>query len=299
MPSSRRIARLTLNRPERAQQFQRRRCTRGARRARARWSPDGARVLVLTGAGRGFCAGQDLGDRAVAPGGDGRRSRRIDRAQLQAAGAGAARAADADDRRGERRRGRRRRQHRARLRPRDRGALGRIHPGLQPSSGSCRTPARPGSCRGWSAMRARSGSRCWASKLAGGACRGLGTHLAVRGRRGVSRQQSTPCARAGGRADARARAHAAGDARRLVAHTRRSSSTSSATSSASSATRTTMPKAWRRSRQARAAFSKGARERDGRRPSTPRTTRPPAQRTGRAGGRALYARGPRFAVSSA
>ena len=31
--------------------------------------PEGARVLGLTGSGRAFCAGQDLSDRAVAPGG--------------------------------------------------------------------------------------------------------------------------------------------------------------------------------------------------------------------------------------
>lgn len=64
------IARLTLNRPDRLNSF-----TilmhQEVQHALGRIEGGGgepARVLVLTGAGRGFCAGQDLSDRAVAPG---------------------------------------------------------------------------------------------------------------------------------------------------------------------------------------------------------------------------------------
>ncbi len=62
------IARLTLNRPEKLNSFN---VTMHdeVREALSGLSPQTARVLVLTGAGRAFCAGQDLGDRAVAPGG--------------------------------------------------------------------------------------------------------------------------------------------------------------------------------------------------------------------------------------
>jgi len=59
------IARLTLNRPDRLNSFTVR---MHEEVADALASLHGARVLVITGAGRGFCAGQDLGDRAVAPG---------------------------------------------------------------------------------------------------------------------------------------------------------------------------------------------------------------------------------------
>jgi 2-(1,2-epoxy-1,2-dihydrophenyl)acetyl-CoA isomerase len=65
-----RVARLTLNRPERLNSFNTAMHAE-VREALARAPGDGARVLVLTGAGRGFCAGQDLGDRSVAPGGKG------------------------------------------------------------------------------------------------------------------------------------------------------------------------------------------------------------------------------------
>jgi len=62
------IARLTLNRPDRLNSFNGEMHAE-VRTALARVAGDGARVLVLAGAGRGFCAGQDLGDRLVAPGG--------------------------------------------------------------------------------------------------------------------------------------------------------------------------------------------------------------------------------------
>jgi 2-(1,2-epoxy-1,2-dihydrophenyl)acetyl-CoA isomerase len=62
------VARLTLNRPERLNSFNGEMHIE-LRDALNRLARDSARVLVLTGAGRGFCAGQDLGDRQVAPDG--------------------------------------------------------------------------------------------------------------------------------------------------------------------------------------------------------------------------------------
>jgi len=64
------VARLTLNRPDRLNSFTVQMHDEVSRGLEAVAKSE-ARVLVLTGAGRGFCAGQDLGDRAVAPGGDG------------------------------------------------------------------------------------------------------------------------------------------------------------------------------------------------------------------------------------
>jgi 2-(1,2-epoxy-1,2-dihydrophenyl)acetyl-CoA isomerase len=61
------VAKLTLNRPERLNSFtEQMHCE--IRRALEHVVASSARVLLLTGAGRGFCAGQDLSDRAVASG---------------------------------------------------------------------------------------------------------------------------------------------------------------------------------------------------------------------------------------
>jgi len=63
------VAQLTLNRPDKLNSFTQAMHLE-VREALAQVRNDkSVRVLLLTGAGRGFCAGQDLGDRAVAPGG--------------------------------------------------------------------------------------------------------------------------------------------------------------------------------------------------------------------------------------
>ena len=59
------VARITFNRPARLNSFTRQ---MHADLQSALDEAKDARVVILTGAGRGFCAGQDLNDRAVAPG---------------------------------------------------------------------------------------------------------------------------------------------------------------------------------------------------------------------------------------
>lgn len=63
-------ARLTLNRPERLNSFTVQMHGEVADALTRIETDDAIRAVVITGAGRGFCAGQDLSDRAVAPGGD-------------------------------------------------------------------------------------------------------------------------------------------------------------------------------------------------------------------------------------
>ena len=67
------VARLTLNRPERLNAFNTRMHAeiRSALQAVRSGREEGSvRVLLLTGAGRGFCAGQDLSDRQVSADGE-------------------------------------------------------------------------------------------------------------------------------------------------------------------------------------------------------------------------------------
>ncbi|SOD89154.1 2-(1,2-epoxy-1,2-dihydrophenyl)acetyl-CoA isomerase PaaG [Caenispirillum bisanense] len=64
------VATLTLNRPDKLNSFTTQMHAELADALKAVQRDDAVRCLLLTGAGRGFCAGQDLSDRAVAPGGE-------------------------------------------------------------------------------------------------------------------------------------------------------------------------------------------------------------------------------------
>jgi 2-(1,2-epoxy-1,2-dihydrophenyl)acetyl-CoA isomerase len=59
---------ITLNRPERLNAFNDAMHERLMAALREAEADDGCRALLLTGAGRGFCAGQDLSDRVFEPG---------------------------------------------------------------------------------------------------------------------------------------------------------------------------------------------------------------------------------------
>ena len=65
------VAVLTLNRPDKLNSFTQAMHLEVRAALAALAADKSARVLVLTGAGRGFCAGQDLSDRAVEPGAEG------------------------------------------------------------------------------------------------------------------------------------------------------------------------------------------------------------------------------------
>jgi 2-(1,2-epoxy-1,2-dihydrophenyl)acetyl-CoA isomerase len=65
---------LTLNRPERLNSFTLEMHAAFGDALMAVAADDACRAVLITGAGRGFCAGQDLSDRAVAPGSPGQRN---------------------------------------------------------------------------------------------------------------------------------------------------------------------------------------------------------------------------------
>ena len=186
-------ARLTLNRPDRLNSFTLQMHEEVADAlAKVEAKDSGVRVLLLTGAGRGFCAGQDLADRAVAPGGACRRSRGVGGEALQSADPPPGHPADAGGLRRQRGGGGRRGEYRAGLRHRHRCALGQVHRELRQHRPDPRQrrhlapcpPRRPG-------PRARHGAHRRADPGRDG--RSLGPDLEVRRRRRPGRARPTLC----------------------------------------------------------------------------------------------------------
>jgi 2-(1,2-epoxy-1,2-dihydrophenyl)acetyl-CoA isomerase len=121
---------ITLNRPDRLNSFndlmhqQLAACLKQAER------DDSVRCLLMTGAGRGFCAGQDLNDRNVDPSGPAP-DLGLSVERFYNPGAPSGGAAETGDLRGERRRGGRGGHAGAGLRYRAGGAFGEVRDGVQ------------------------------------------------------------------------------------------------------------------------------------------------------------------------
>ena len=154
---------ITLNRPERINAFNEamHRALRDAIEAAA--ADPACRALLLTGAGRGFCSGQDLNDRLVQPGELAQKTNTLEEhynpliRRLHAlpipGGRGRARS-----------RGRRRRKPRAWLRHRAGGALGALHPGLRQDRPDPRCGRDLGAAAAGRAWRGRAAWRSPASR---------------------------------------------------------------------------------------------------------------------------------------
>ncbi len=244
----------------------RRRCTAScATRSRGSRPTAIARVLLLTGAGRGFCAGQDLSDRAVAPGGapvdlgasieDNYRPLVLGLRNLPlpvvcavngvAAGAGANIALACDIVIA--------------------AQIGELHPGVLPDRPHSRIPAARTSCRASSAPRARWASRCSATSCPPSRRRqwGLIWKCVDDAESRADRRCVARATRAG--ADARAWRRSSARCTRRPTTRSSSSSTSSATCSASSGLQRRLSRRRRRiPREAPAALHRALND-DGRR----------------------------------
>ena len=154
------IATITLNAPERMNTISGR-CSASSRDRLLEADRDrDVRCIVLTGAGRAFCAGLDLAAQMAGPKGGARQPGRpvVVHRRVRPPRRPADRAAQprhADDLRAERRRRRLRPRPRARLRHPHRRRDGQAQPRASPSAASCPRAAARGCCPAWSATPRR------------------------------------------------------------------------------------------------------------------------------------------------